>query len=170
VKETDATGDPLHGGRRVNDAEAAIIRRIFHDYSTGKSPRAIARDLNLEGLPGPGGRPWGDTTIRGHFTRRTGILNNELYTGRLIWNKQRYVKDPRTGKRLARPNAEHPWVVHEIPELRIIDQAMWDKVHARLTAVREVPGANPRGYNSRHVEGQPDGARPREGVHPGIPC
>jgi site-specific DNA recombinase len=140
VKETDALGDPLHGGRTVNDAEAAIIRRIFANYSTGKSPRAIARDLNLEALPGPGGRAWVDTTIRGHFTRRTGILNNELYAGRLIWNKQRYVRDPRTGKRLARPNAEDLWVVHDIPELRIIDQAMWDKVHARLSAVREVPG------------------------------
>src|SRR6266699_4682993 len=29
VKETDALGDPLHGGRTINDAEAAIIRRIF---------------------------------------------------------------------------------------------------------------------------------------------
>ena len=140
VKETDAMGDPRYGGRSVNEAEAAVVCRIFKDYAAGKSPRAIARDLNREGLPGPGGRPWGDTTIRGHFTRRTGILNNELYAGRLIWNKQRYVKDPRTGKRLARPNPERLWVVHEIPELRIVDPAIWDKVHARLTAVREVPG------------------------------
>ena len=29
----------------------------------------------------------------------TGILNNELYVGRLIWNRQRFVKDPETGHR-----------------------------------------------------------------------
>src|SRR6266849_1045520 len=68
VKEMDAAGEPLHGGRAVNDPEAAIIRRIFNDYSTGKSHRMIARDLNCEALPGPGGRSWGDATIRGHFT------------------------------------------------------------------------------------------------------
>ncbi len=139
VKETDAMGEPIHGGRQINEIEASIIRRIFHDYDAGKSPRAIARDLNGESLPGPGGRAWSDTTIRGHFTRRTGILNNELYVGRLIWNKQHYLKDPRTGKRLARPNPEHLWVIQDLPELRIVEQLVWDKVRARLSAIRETP-------------------------------
>lgn len=53
---------------------------------------------------GPDGRPWLDTTLRGHAARGAGILRNELYVGRLVWNKQRYVKDPETGKRLARLN------------------------------------------------------------------
>src|SRR6185437_15800379 len=64
----------------------------------------------------------------------------ELYIGRLIWNKQHYVKDPRTGKRLARLNPPSAWVVTEVPELRIIDQALWDKVQARLAEIRESPG------------------------------
>jgi len=89
------------GGRVIDDAEAAIVRRIFEAFATGKSPRAIARELNAERIPGPGGRPWSDTTIRGHTLRRTGILHNELYIGRLVWNKQRYVKEPSSGKRLA---------------------------------------------------------------------
>src|SRR5258708_3782673 len=41
VKESDAMGEPLPGGREINQTEAAIIRRIFQDYGTGKSPRAI---------------------------------------------------------------------------------------------------------------------------------
>src|SRR5258708_727570 len=36
VKETDAGGEPVHGGRRINDAEAAVVRRICRDYATGK--------------------------------------------------------------------------------------------------------------------------------------
>ena len=106
VRETDARGEPVHGKRRINEAEAAIVRRIFEEFAQGRSPRGIAKSLNAEGVPGPKGRPWQDTTIRGHATRRTGILRNDLYAGRLVWNKQHYVKDPTTGRRLARPNPE----------------------------------------------------------------
>ncbi|WBO61162.1 hypothetical protein GT370_10165 [Acidocella sp. MX-AZ03] len=45
-----------------------------------------------------------DTTIRGHATRGTGILRNELYIGRMVWNRMRYLKDPATGKRVSRMN------------------------------------------------------------------
>ncbi len=115
------------------------MRRIFEAFAVGKSPRAIAHELNAEGVAGPGGRPWGDTTIRGHALRRTGLLHNELYIGKLVWNKQRYVKDPVTGKRLARPNPESAWIVQDVPALRIIAQPLWDRVQARLAGIREAP-------------------------------
>jgi DNA invertase Pin-like site-specific DNA recombinase len=139
VKEIDAGGQPVHGGRQTNEAEAAIVRRIFEEFAAGHSPRAIARRLNAEGIPGPGDRPWSDTTIRGHAMRRTGILHNDLYVGRLIWNKQRYVKDPQTGRRLARLNPEHEWVIQEVPHLRIVDQELWERVQTRLGAIRDSP-------------------------------
>ena len=88
-------------------------------------------------MPGPGGRAWSDTTIRGHHTRRSGILHNELYVGRLVWNKQRYIKDPTTGKRVARVNPEAEWVVQEVPELRILDDALWARVQQRLGVIRQ---------------------------------
>ena len=86
------------GIRRINKGEANVVRRVFRDYAAGQSPRAIARKLNEEGIPGPSGRPWRDTAIRGHFTRGTGILNNELYVGRLVWNRLTYLKDPTSGR------------------------------------------------------------------------
>ena len=91
------------GERRINDAEAAVVRRIFEAFAGGRSPREIAKRLNDEGVPGPGGRSWGDTTIRGQAERATGILNNALYVGRLEWNRCAYTKNPQTGKRVARP-------------------------------------------------------------------
>lgn len=33
--------------------------------------------------------------------RGTSIIQNELYAGRLVWNKVRMIKDPDTGKRLS---------------------------------------------------------------------
>jgi site-specific DNA recombinase len=140
VREHDARGEPIHGGRRINPTKAAIVERIFILFSQGESPRAIARILNSEGLPGPRGRPWGDSTIRGHHARGTGILRNELYIGRLVWNRLRYLKDPVSGKRRSRLNLPNAWVVEEVPTLRIIERPLWDAVQLRLTSIRESEG------------------------------
>jgi site-specific DNA recombinase len=136
VREHDARGDPVYGGRVIDEVEAAVVRRIFAAFAIGKSPRAIARELNSERIPGPGGRPWSDTTIRGHALRRTGVLHNALYIGRLVWNKQRYVTEPSTGKRLARINPDNEWIIQDVPELRIVNDDLWDRVQRRLAAIR----------------------------------
>ena len=54
---------------------------------------------------------WRPSTIYGNGKRGTGILNNELYIGRLVWTRLRYVKNPDSGKwsRMA-----------QRPELRIV--------------------------------------------------
>ena len=136
VKKVDAAGEPIRGERRINEDEATVVRRIFELFAQGHSPRAIARALNADGMPGPKGRPWQDTTIRGHAIRRTGVLRNDLYRGQLVWNKQHYLKDPKTGKRLARPNPQDQWIVEDVPHLRIIDDDLWQRVQDRLTGIR----------------------------------
>jgi site-specific DNA recombinase len=109
-------------------------------FAGGSSPRAIAKILNDECVPGPDGRQWSDTTIRGHAERRTGILRNDLCQGKLVWNKQRYVKDPRTGKRLARVNPKSAWIVQEAPGLRIVDDGLWTSVQKRPDSINASPG------------------------------
>ena len=110
VRKLDASGEALHGERRINDGQAAIVRRIFEEFAKGRSPRAIAQFLNKEGIAGPGGRSWGPSTIYGNWRRGTGLLNNELYIGRLVWNRQQFIKDPVTGRRQARLNSEAKWI------------------------------------------------------------
>ncbi len=51
VREHDARGEPIHGGRKINQTEAAIVRRIFTEFAAGKSPRGIALTLNREHTP-----------------------------------------------------------------------------------------------------------------------
>ncbi|MET4349615.1 recombinase family protein [Bradyrhizobium sp. RT9a] len=126
VKQFAANGEPIRGDRTIYEAEAAVVRRIFADYIAGKSSRTIAFELNKEGVPGPQGAEWGPSTIHGNPKRGVGILNNELYVGRLVWNRLRYLKDPDTGKRVSRLNPESEWVIQEVPEMRIIDQEVWD--------------------------------------------
>ena len=128
------------GARRINEAEAEIVRRIFAEYAAGRSPRAIALRLNQGGVPGPRGGQWRDTAIRGHITRGTGILNNELYIGRLVWNRQQYRKDPSAGRRRSRLNDAERRVIEQVPDLRIIEDELWAAVKARQKDIRESEG------------------------------
>ncbi len=136
VKRLDANGEPVRGDRVIAPAEAEIVHRIFHEYAKGTSPRKIAEALNIEKIPGPQGGRWGTSTIHGNRERGTGILNNELYIGRQIWNRLRYVKDPETGKRVSRLNDESDWVITEVPELQIIEDELWQAVRARQGALK----------------------------------
>ena len=136
VHKISPNGEPIRGDRVLKAEEAAVVRRIFSDYAKGISPRKIAEALNVEGIPGPQGGQWGASTIHGNRERGTGVINNQLYIGRQIWNRLRYVKDPTTGKRVSRLNPESDWVITEVPDLRIIDDALWEKVRARQGALK----------------------------------
>ena len=139
VRRLGDDGEMVTGERTINDPEAQIIRKIFREFSEGHSPKAIARKLNEDQVPGPRGRMWRDTAIRGHRARGTGILNNELYIGRMIWNRLRYIKDPSTGKRVSRQNPESEWVITDVPELRIVDDALWAAVKRRQGEIDSSP-------------------------------
>jgi len=139
VHQFDQAGEASRGERTVNEVEANVVRRILAEYLEGKSSRAIAMALNSEGVPGPQGSEWGPSTIHGNPKRGTGILNNELYIGKLVWNRLRYVKDPDTGKRVSRLNPEGEWVIQDVPELRIVDQGIWDAVRERQQKLAHDP-------------------------------
>jgi hypothetical protein len=108
-------------------------------------------ELNEEGIPGPGGRPWGDTTIRGQVDRGTGLLNNTLYIGRMEWNRCSYVKNPQTGKKVARVNPIEAREIAEVPHLRIVDDALWARVKARQSVVRIEMGRDSDGNALNHA-------------------
>ena len=129
-------GEVSTGEREIVEEEAAVIRRIFRDYVTGASPKQICKALNKEGIPGPQGALWGPSTIHGNPKRGIGILHNELYVGRMVWNRQRFLKDPDTGKRVARPNPESAWIIKDVPALRIIDDETWKAVRDRYASVQ----------------------------------
>jgi len=134
VRQLRPDGEPERGLREPDAAEAVVVRRIFSEYAGGRSPRAIARALNDEGVPGPGGGPWFDSTIRGRPRRGDGLLRNAVYVGRLVWNRQRTLKDPVSGRHRRRINDPANHVSQEVPELRLIDDDLRRRVQARLAA------------------------------------
>jgi len=77
------------------------------------------------------------------------MLNNELYIGRVTWNRRQWLKDPETGRRryVERPQSE--WQTREAPELRIVSDELWQRVQDRATrgparGTRTGKGAIPR--------------------------
>jgi site-specific DNA recombinase len=67
----------------------------------------------------------------GNAQRGAGIIFNELYVGRIVWNKVRMVKDPDTGKRVSRPNPRTEWQSINAPHLGIVDLTTWQLAQAR---------------------------------------
>lgn len=132
VARLDAKGEPERGLRAINEAEAEIVRRIFRQFLLGLSPREIAHQLNAEGVKAPQGGLWRASTITGHRKRRNGILYNSLYAGTIQFNRQTFLRDPETRRRVARPNPRSEWREQEVPGLRIVDNSTWNAVQARL--------------------------------------
>jgi DNA invertase Pin-like site-specific DNA recombinase len=132
VAGLDAAGEPI-GHRLVIEPEAANwVRWIFEQYADGSSLRAIVCDLNRRRVPAPRGGTWAASALFGSPAKGSGVINNELYIGHYIWNRSKWIKDPDTGRRqrIARPREE--WSVTERPELRIVDDAIWQRVRARM--------------------------------------
>ncbi len=61
-----------------NPPEDAVVKRIFDMALQGMSSLDIAKTLNAEGVSSPKGKQWLKSTV--HTT-----LNNEAYTGAVVW-------------------------------------------------------------------------------------
>lgn len=103
----------------INKEEAEIVKRIYCWYTEeGYGAAKIANLLNEQGSRTKRNCKWSQNAI-------CRILNNELYTGRIINGKQE-VSDFLTGQR--RDKDETEWLVVERPELRIIEDETFEQV------------------------------------------
>jgi site-specific DNA recombinase len=139
VRQLDDRGELDRGLRAIDPAKAAIVRRVFHDYATGVSPRRIAQAMNTAGVAGPAGGIWYASSIIGRPKRHDGLLRNELYVGRMVWRRKVNAKDPTNGQKRQRYAAAADLVVTEVPQLRIVDGALWHRVQDRLAAEAAPP-------------------------------
>ncbi len=137
----------------VDEEQAERVRRIFGEYVAGRSVQRIAHELNEQRVPAPRSGTWAASCIYGSSKQGTGLLNNELYIGRVIWNRRQWVKDPDTGRRqkIDRPRSE--WQIHEDPSLRIVSEELWQASRERMATPRRVGGGGGKGAPSRTLFG-----------------
>ncbi|MBR1568510.1 MAG: recombinase family protein [Lachnospiraceae bacterium] len=107
----------------INKEEAKVVRQMFAWYVEGGMGCAkIANRLNEQGITTKRNCSWSQASVRR-------ILNNELYTGRIINGKEE-VADFLTGQRKGKDESE--WMITVRPELRIVEDEIFDKVQEIL--------------------------------------
>lgn len=149
---TDAHGRRSHVERRINEAEAWVVRRIFELYAGGAGFMTIARTLNSEGALCPKARPiskpagWVMSSVRE-------VLLRPLYNGRQTWGRTK--KRLPSGRKKPHKRAEESWLTVEVPHLRIIPDDLWREVQHRWQSVRVV---YLRGTNGQ-LHGRPTNGR-----------
>lgn len=121
----------------IDEVNAVVVREIFARYARGETMKAIVEDLNARKVPSAGST-WKRESRRkdGRWlvSALHGILHNETYMGRMVYGRRQFVKNPTTGKRIARDAPLSEWIISDMPELAIVDRDLWDRVQARLGA------------------------------------
>lgn len=127
---------------KIDPTEAATVVRIFKLFGEKKwSAKRIVNKLNQElketGEPKPPrGEYWCVSTILGSKKAFRGILNNELYRGKYIWNKTTSKYQPKTGGKRLLINSPDTWAIIEKPELRIVSDELWFLVKNRQKEIK----------------------------------
>ena len=112
----------------IDQHQAAVIRKIFERYAARASARQIASELNAEGEPGPRGGTWTASSINGDRRTGDGILHQKLYVGVRVYNRRKYRKHPDTSRRTGTLRPREEWLEMLHPELRILEDSLWQAV------------------------------------------
>ncbi|MDB5810498.1 MAG: Recombinase [Betaproteobacteria bacterium] len=160
VAGVDTRGMPIGHRLEVDAEQARWVRWIFQQYAAGVSCQKIAAELNELQVPAPGARrrtivraTWCVSALYGSPAKGSGVLNNEIYIGRYIWNRSQWTKDPDTRKRVRADRPRSEWSIEERPNLRIIDAGLWEKVRGRMDKPARAGGTKGAGRPARSLFG-----------------
>ena len=137
--------DPDNPKRWIIEPEAAaVVRRIYDLFLSGKGTDQIAAALDQEGVPTPT-RYWADRgTARPNSSSQASqkwstatlakILTNQQYCGDVI-NFKTYSKSYKLKARI--PNDPDNWVIFKDVHEPIIDRATWERVQTKRKRIRK---------------------------------
>lgn len=134
--ERDKSGRLIrsHVTRRVNEAEASVVRQIFEMYAQGIGKLSIARRLNEQHAIAPRAqrarpRGWCCSSVYS-------VLHRDLYRGLIVYNRTR--KRNAWGQKKQSDRSQAEWIQVEAPELRIVSEDLWNAAHRRLNDTRKL--------------------------------
>ena len=112
------------GQPEIDEAQAAVVRRIFARYLMGDSVRKICRDLEADGIRTVRGcEKWSDSTVQN-------MLRNEKYIGDALLQKT-YIQDIFTRKSMKNLGQLPKYYVHNCHP-PIIDRTTFQKVQEEI--------------------------------------
>ena len=126
----------------INEKEAKVVRQIYQWYTEeGYGCSAISNKLNEQGSRTKRNCKWSQNAV-------SRILTNELYTGKIINGKQE-VADFLTGQRKEKDETE--WLVTEWPELRIIDDEVFEQAQKILHSRNQAFNLNHERQSNKYL-------------------
>lgn len=126
----------------INEKEAKVVRQIYQWYTEeGYGCSAISNKLNEQGSRTKRNCKWSQNAV-------SRILTNELYTGKIINGKQE-VADFLTGQRKEKDETE--WLVTERPELRIIDDEVFEQAQKILHSRNQAFNLNHERQSNKYL-------------------
>lgn len=129
-----ALGYMVKDGRlEICEEEAAVVRRIFLEYASGRSYRDIIAGLNADGIKTKRGNAFGSNSLHD-------MLHNEKYIGTLVYGQCPYRED---GSR--NTHSKDGANVIRIPDAipAIIDKEIFETVQKRMTQNKHQQGGRP---------------------------
>lgn len=152
----ESRGPKPERGLRIKEDEAKWVRKIFMWFNAGRSIAWIAEELTRQNAPS--GRRRRSNRWRQRHVRK--ILENEKYIGIWRWGKTRTIRNSQ-GKKKQIPVPKEQQVVVERPELRIIEDAVWEVAQKGIAALKSIygkkPGQTHRGPKVHHTALYPNG-------------
>lgn len=148
---TDSSGNLIrsHVRYEIEPSQAEIVRGFFRMFADGYGKRIIARTLNGDPAlhaestryfsgqrvppPRKGSGSWAPSGV-------DAMLKNERYRGRMTYG--RYKNTDQGGRtRCRKPQPRESWTIVEMPELRIVDEDLWNAAQARRRVYRKQTAA-----------------------------
>ena len=153
--EASRRGPKPKKGLRIHEPEARWVRQVFSWFTEeAMSIGAIARELNRLGVD-KGRRA---TAPGWHHAQVRRMLANSKYAGRWAWGATRTLRSS-DGRTKQVPVPDDQRVIRDRPELRIIDQATWERASEKLLELEAIygqkPGQKSRGPRAHHTEVYP---------------
>ena len=126
----------------INKEESKVVKQIYKWYTEeGYGAAKISNMLNEKGYRTKRNCKWSQNAI-------CRILTNEIYTGKIINGKQE-ISDFLTGQR--REKDETEWLVAERPELRIIEDEVFEKAQEILRGRNDAFNLNHERQSNKYL-------------------
>jgi DNA invertase Pin-like site-specific DNA recombinase len=137
----------------INEREAAVVRRVFEMVAAGHGYAGIAKLLGDDGSPSPRNLGWSATGIRK-------VIERDLYRGQIVYGKTRVEWPVRGEDSIQVPVPEKDWLRRDLPEARIVTDALWKAAHDRIARTRKAFASHRAGDGK--LQGRPESALVRE--------
>lgn len=110
---------------KINEHEANVVRLIYSLYLDNYGYTKIANELEKMGFYPRKSNHWNPAVIKD-------ILNNPVYTGKIVWNRRKGVKKLKEGKTIKSRPINHNYLIKDGRHPAIIDDKTFEQAQIKM--------------------------------------